>query len=330
MLEKINSAASHLLQLIDDVLDMSDIEDKKFHLVCAEFSFTVAIQEILNRVNPYIKEKQQSLTTDIDPSIPDIIISDEKRLTQVILNLLSNAGKFTPEQGTIQINAFVLETENETLTMQIEIIDNGIGISKEQQENLFVPFEQADGGIDRKFGGAGLGLPISKHIIELMNGEIWIESEPGKGSKFAFTMKAQLKATETQDDGPVSFEGKTALLVEDVEINREIVIALLEDTELQRECAENGREALELYTAAPERFDVILMDINMPEMDGVEATRQIRALETSNERQIPIIAMTANVLTSEVETYFAVGMNDHVGKPIDFDKLMNTLMKYLK
>ena len=329
MLDKISIASRHLLEFIDDILDVSDMEDNKLRLSCGEFSFAVMIREILNKAHPNIKAKQQSLTTDIDPSIPDALIGDEKRLAQVILHLLSNAGKFTPEQGSIQINAFVRQVEDETLTMQIEVVDNGIGVSKEQREKLFIPFEQVDGGMDRKFGGAGLGLALAKHIVELMDGEIRVESEQGKGAKFAFTIKAQLRAPATQDDSQVSLDGKTALLVEDVEINREIVMAMLESTGLHIECAENGREALDVFTTNPDKFDVILMDINMPEMDGVEATRRIRALDAPAGARVPIIAVTANVLMSEVDTYLAAGMNDHIGKPVDFDKLVNKLHKYL-
>jgi signal transduction histidine kinase len=330
MLDKINNASSHLLKLIDDVLDMSDIEDNKLQLSCSEFSFAVLVRDILNKANPDIKKKQQSLTADIDPSIPDTLIGDDRRLAQVILNLLSNAVKFTPEQGLMQINAFVRSVEDETLVMQIEVIDNGIGLSNEKREKLFAPFEQADGGINRKFGGAGLGLAISKHIVGLMGGEIWVESELDKGSKFAFTVKNQLKAPETNTDTLASLEGKTVLLAEDVEINREIVIAMLDGTGLIMECAENGQEALGLYTAAPDKYDCILMDINMPVMDGLEATRRVRALGTPESARIPIIAMTANVLMNEVEAYLVAGMTDHIGKPVDFDKLLSKLHKYLK
>ncbi|MCL2815971.1 MAG: response regulator [Oscillospiraceae bacterium] len=330
MLDKINSASGQLLKLIDDVLDMSDIEDNKLRLSCSEFSFAVMIRDILNKADPDIRKKQQSLTTDIDPSIPDTLLGDEKRLTQVILNLLSNAIKFTPEQRSIQINAFVREVAEETLIMQIEMIDNGIGMSKEQQESLFVPFEQADGGISRKYGGVGLGLAIAHHIVGLMGGEIWVESELGKGSKFMFTIKTQIKSPETKADSPISLDGKKLLLVEDMEINREIVMAILEDTGLQIVCAENGKEALDMFSAAPGQYDVILMDINMPVMDGLEAARRIRALGAPEGARIPIIAMTANVLMSEVEKYLADGMTDHIGKPVDFDKLLSKLYNYIK
>jgi len=329
MLDEINNASGRLLKLIDDVLDMSDIEDGKLSLNCSEFSFAAMIRDILNKANPDVKKKHQSLTNAIDPSIPDTLVGDERRLSQVILNLLSNANKFTQEQGSIQINAFVQEVESDSLTLQIEVIDNGLGMSPEQKEKLFIPFEQADGGIDRQFGGAGLGLAIARYLVGLMGGEIWVESEPGKGSKFMFTVKTQIKALETTDDTPISFDGKKLLLVEDIEINREIVLAMLEETGLTIVCAENGQEAVDMFSSDTGQYDIILMDINMPVMNGVEATRRIRALDIPEGSQVPIIAMTANVLMSEVETYLADGMNDHIGKPVDFDKLLNKLSKYL-
>jgi CheY-like chemotaxis protein len=329
MLDKISNASEQLMKLIDNVLDMSDIEDNKLRLSCSYFSFADMIRQITDKADPAIKSKRQTLTTYIDPTIPDFITSDRKRLTQVIMDLLDNAGKFTPEQGSIRLNAFFCGVEDETLTLRIEVIDNGMGISKEQCEKLFVPFEQGDGGIDRKFGGSGLGLAISQHIVGLMGGAIAVESEPGKGSKFFFDIKTSLTTPKAKDETPVMLKGKTALLVEDVEINREIVMAMLEDTGLQIVCAENGSEALELFTACPKKFDVILMDINMPGMDGAEATRRIRALDTPESMRVPIIAMTANVLTSEVETYFSAGMTGHIGKPMDPEKLLSTLNEYL-
>ena len=328
-MEKAGNASQHLLRLMDDILDIYDIGENKFTLAFSEFNFADIIRELLNVINTDIKEKQQTLSVDIDPSIPETFIGDGKRLVQVIGKLLSNAHKYTHRQGSIQFKAFVLNVDNDILTMQFEVIDNGIGISREHMESLFVPFEQVDGGIDRRFGGAGLSLAISKRIVEMMDGMIWVESKPEKGSKFVFTVKLKIKSSEVQRDGSLSFEGKTALLVDDVEINREIVMAILEDTLIQIECAVNGREALEIFSSAPEKFDVIIMDINMPEMDGVEATRRIRALSAPEGAQIPIIAMTANVLSNEVDKYLSAGMNDHVGKPVDFDKLLRILKKYL-
>ncbi|MDR0455900.1 MAG: response regulator [Treponema sp.] len=330
-LEKINFASRQLLQLIDDLLDIYDIENGKLRLVNAEFSFQAVIRETIDKISVKTNKKRQVLAADINSSIPDALVGDGKRLAQVIFNLLSNAEKFTPEQGSIQLNAFVRETSNDTLTIQVEVTDNGIGISKEQQKNLFTTFEQVDGGISRKFGGAGLGLAIAQYIIGLMGGEIGVESEEGKGAKFTFSFKTHKKQlNQAKQDEPVSFAGKTALLVDDVEINREIIMALMENTGMEIECAVNGKEAFELFSAHPQKIDVILMDVNMPVMDGVEATRRIRALETQKSAHIPIVAMTANTLTDEVEKYMAAGMNDYVGKPVNFEELTNVLCKYLK
>jgi CheY-like chemotaxis protein len=258
------------------------------------------------------------------------LIGDENRYETIIMCLLSNAVKFTPEQGAIQLIASVRETENESITLQVEVVDNGIGIPEEQQEEIFAPFVQADGGIDRKFSGAGLGLSIAKRFIELMDGAIWVESEPDKGSRFVFTTKLQVKEPEAAGSGPVFYEGMTALLADDVEINRDIVMALLEDTGLKFVCAENGQEAVDHFTADPEGFHIIFMDINMPVMDGVEATRQIRAYESTVGFNTPIIAITANVLMNEVETYYAAGMTDHIGKPVDYDILIEKMKKHVK
>ncbi|MDR0474979.1 MAG: response regulator [Treponema sp.] len=330
-LEKMNLASHQLLQLIDDLLDIYDIEHDKLKLDNSEFSFQAVIREIIEKVSPNIQLKRQSLKTVIDPSIPGVLLGDGKRLARAILSLLSNAEKFTPEQGSIQFSANIRKIENDMLTMQIEVADNGIGISKEQQKILFTPFEQADGGISRKFGGAGLGLTITKYIIDLMGGEILVESEQGKGSKFTLIFTAQINAgSQTEEGKPVSFAGKTALLVDDVEINREIIMSMMEDTGMQIECAGDGREALELFSANPGKFDIIIMDINMPVMDGVEASQHIRALATPGSDQVPILAMTANVLTDEVENYKAVGINDHIGKPVNYDVLINLLCKYLR
>ena len=329
MLEKINSASVQLLRLIDDVLDVSDIEDNKLLLSCSTFNFAAMMQDIADRANPGMMKKRQSLATQIDPAIPDALLGDERRLAQAIWHLLSNAVEYTPEQGFIQIRASVLDKEEETITIQIDVSDNGAGISEEQCQKLFIPFEQGDGGISRRHGGAGLGLPLAKHIIGLMGGTIQVESECGKGSTFTVIIKPQLAVLEEKGVSPVPLAGKRILLAEDVEINREIVMGMLEDTGLQIICVENGLEALESFTSSPEKYDAILMDINMPEMDGLEATRRIRALETPEGRLTPIIALTANVLHSDVETYIAGGMTDHLSKPLDNDQLLQKLYKHM-
>ena len=330
MLDKISHSSSLMLSIIDNMLVMSDIEDNKVQLAHENFSFAAVIRNVLNVMGAEARKKQQALTANIDPSIPDLLVGDERRIFQVIFNLLSNAIRFTPEQGSIQINAFVREVSEETLTLQIEVVDTGVGISETQQAKLFSAFESSDDVGKRQFSGTGLGLTISEHFVELMSGTIWVESELGKGSTFSFTSKVELKAPEELlDDEAPTFHGKTALLAEDIEVNREIVIAMLEDTGLEIVNAEDGKVALDLFVADPERFDIVLMDINMPVMDGVEATQQIRASGSAG-LNIPIIAMTANVLMSEVEEYFAAGMTDHIGKPLDYDKLLSKLKSYLK
>ncbi|MCL1848517.1 MAG: response regulator [Clostridiales bacterium] len=326
---KAGDASQSLMALIDDLLDLTDVEEGKLSLSPAAFQFAIMLKRVFAEAEDLALDKNQTLITYVDPSIPDLLIGDEKRLKQVLDNLLSNACKFTGEKGQIQCNTFVSHVENDMLTIQIQVTDNGIGIAQDQMQRLFLPFEQIDGGIDRAYGGAGSGLYLSKCIVELMGGRIWVESELGQGSTFAFTFKAQVKAPDAVLDEVSSFYGKTALLVDDVEMNREIVLAMLEDTQLEMVCAVNGIEAFTIYSADPKKYCVILMDINMPEMDGVEATRQIRALGTPEGRDVPIIAMTANTLPEEVESYFAAGMTDHIAKPIDFDLLTSMIAKYI-
>jgi len=359
--EKIENASSHLLGVINDILDMSKIEANKLELSPVTYSFEKMLQKVVSVISFRIDERRQKFTVNIDEKIPRFLVGDEQRLTQVITNLLTNAVKFTPEHGRIRLDAKLAEeenklysTENGLCIIQIEVIDSGIGISPDQQKRLFSSFEQADSGTSRKFGGTGLGLAISRSIVEMMGGRIWIKSELGSGSTFAFTVKVKkgddphtdeqgLDASEMEMD---NFEDYTMLLAEDIEINREIVITLLEPTNLNIEWAGNGKEAVEKFAHAPGRYDMIFMDVQMPEMDGYEATRKIRALEgethyisgssdhsdspTETPREIPIVAMTANVFREDVEKCLAAGMNDHVGKPLVLDDVLGKLRKYLK
>ena len=335
-LDKVVGSSRRLLHIIDDVLDISKIEGKKLILVNDVFNFTKLIQEVASSADADIKGKKHTLSIDIDQDIPESLIGDEKLLAQVVANLLSNACKFTPEQGQIHIKAFTRETvnenvnETETITLQVEVTDNGIGIPIEKQRSIFIPFEQADGGIDRQYGGVGLGLTISKNIVELMGGELWVESEPEKGSTFTFTVKLHTKTPDEENKNISVLAGKKALLVDDVEINREIILALLEDTQMQIDCAENGRQALDLFSADPRKYDIIYMDINMSVMDGLEATRRIRALGTPESASVPIIAITANAIPEEVEEYINAGMNDHLVKPVDMISLLNKTVKCIR
>ena len=433
---KIKDASHHLLGVINDILDMSKIEVEKFELSPVSFVFEEMLQKVVTVINFRVEERRQKFFVNVGKDIPHTIIGDDQRLSQVITNLLSNAVKFTPDEGTIRLDSQLLSEEGDMCRLQISVQDTGIGITDEQKTRLFQSFEQAQADTTRKYGGTGLGLAISKRIVTLMGGDIWVESEPGKGSTFIFTvllrrdtmkdkrqpdeymdwknirifaidnepeirrffrnvsenlslvctvaasgteasemlakdnnyniyfldwalpdidkikLVRQMQANAAADKCIVTvtsskdwsfiedevhsagvdkilfkplfpsaiidvineyiglenasepeatarctddFTGYTILLAEDVEINREIVLALLEPKHLVIECAENGREAVRMFSGNPEKYDMIFMDVQMPEMDGYEATRQIRALDVPNAKTIPIIAMTANV-----------------------------------
>ncbi|MDL2210124.1 response regulator [Desulfovibrio sp. OttesenSCG-928-O18] len=472
-LGKVEEASTHLLGVINDILDMSKIEADKFELSYAEFNFERLFMRTANVVNYRIDEKGQNFIVKIDKNTPRFIVSDEQRLAQVITNLLSNAAKFTPEHGTITLSAKTLEEKDGLCTLRIDVSDTGIGISEEQREKLFQSFVQADGSISRKFGGTGLGLAISKRIVKMMDGDIWVESTPGKGSTFSFTMKAKrgkqqetcilpgnvdwknLRVLAVDDSSDVleyfrnmagtfgfhcsealdgfaacdlvsrntdnpyhvifvdwkmpgmngvelarkikeacgdnsivimisanewsvieeearaagvvkfipkplfasviidciteclqgsdyyrfehndtrltrgCFVGKHILLAEDIEVNREIAVSLLEHTGIAIDCVENGVEAFKKAAESPKTYDLILMDIHMPEQDGYETTRKIRALNGHPVRDIPIVAMTANVFREDIDQCLAAGMNDHLGKPLDIGEVMVKLHKYL-
>jgi signal transduction histidine kinase/DNA-binding response OmpR family regulator len=467
---KIEDASNHLLGVINDILDMSKIESNKFELAPAEFDLEKMLQRVVNVVNFRIDEKRQRFAVHIDGSIPRTIIGDEQRIAQVITNLLGNAVKFTPEQGSISLAVRLAGKGNDFCTLQISVSDTGIGLNEEQKKRIFMSFEQAESSTTRKYGGTGLGLAISKSVVEMMGGSIWVQSEPGKGAVFIFTIQVQrgteekrkplsdeinlsnvrvltvdddldilmyftdiaqsfglscdvavsgekaleligqkggyhiyfidwkmpemdgiqlsreIKARVTENSivimisaaewGGVAeearaagvdkflskplfpstiaevineclgvdkrqaekaqaadiagiFAGRQILLAEDVEINREIVQTLLEPTELKIDCAENGAEAVRLFEGAPDKYGMIFMDIQMPEMDGYEAARRIRALNNPSAKTVPIVAMTANVFREDVEKCLDAGMNSHIGKPVDFEELMNRLHSFL-
>ncbi|MDR2668634.1 MAG: response regulator [Desulfovibrio sp.] len=469
-LQKIHDASTHLLGVINDILDISKIESGKFDLSYAEFDVEKMLQNVVNVVNFRMDEKQLNFTVHIGDGMPRALVGDEQRLAQVLANLLSNAVKFTPEEGAVRLSVRLLREENGVCFLQMDVQDTGIGIGCEQQTRLFSAFQQADGSISRRFGGTGLGLAISKRIVEMMGGSIWVESEPGRGSTFSFTIRAErgaedrrpspdpgasmnaLRILAVDDDpetgayielitrnlgapcdlarggrealelierngpynvyfvdwkmpemngielacrirerstgkvgivmmsagewnsiadearnagvteflskplfpstvtdcinkylgsdaarteraipaeGETHFAGRRILLAEDVEINREIVAALLEPTGIAIDNAENGAEALRMFSEAPAAYDLVFMDVQMPEMDGYEATRRIRALNIPEASAIPIIAMTANVFREDIELCLAAGMNGHVGKPLNLEEVMLRLREFL-
>lgn len=336
-LEKIEDASTHLLGVINDVLDMSKIEADKLELSLTEFEFERMLRRTVNVFEFRVAEKKQTLTVRMEPDIPLRIISDEQRLSQVITNLLGNAVKFTPDGGSIAIA--VRKLTESPCTLEVRVTDTGIGIAPAQQAGLFRSFQQVDGSISRKFGGTGLGLAISKRILEMMNGTIRIESDTGKGAVFIFTIPVDVpvelpavravKAERSSEHVPADdFTGRRILLAEDVAINREIVIAILSPLGLEIEEAADGQIAVDTFSANPEAWDLIFMDIHMPGMDGYEAARLIRALDHPRAKTVPIIAMTANAFKEDIEKCLAAGMDGHIGKPIDFNEVTGFLKKY--
>ena len=337
-LGKIKDASSHLLGVINNILDMSKIEADKLELSLEAFNFREMIEKIVNMINFRIVEKSQKLNVDIDLSIPNVLICDDQRLSQIVINLLTNAVKFTPEGGTIGLCAKLLKEEAGACEIEFTISDTGVGISEEQQSRIFNPFEQAENSTTRKFGGTGLGLSLTKRIVELMGGSISVSSALSKGSTFTFTVafnKPQDNIDGNTDNNEsmvtqIDFSGYHILIAEDVEINREIVAALLEQTLIKIDFAENGAVAVQMFTETPDKYNIIFMDIQMPEMDGLEATRTIRTLDNKIAKNIPIIAMTANVFKEDVDNCINAGMNHHIGKPLDFNVVLSVLRKYLR
>jgi signal transduction histidine kinase/CheY-like chemotaxis protein len=470
-LQKIEDASTHLLGIINDVLDMSKIESGKFDLSLAGFNFHKMLHRVVDVISFRVDEKKQNFSLYIDEDIPLALVGDDQRLAQIITNLLGNAVKFTPIKGSVCLNARLLREEEGVYTLQIEVTDTGIGISPEQQTRLFQPFQQVNSDTSRLFGGTGLGLSICKRLVEMMGGTIWVESSLGQGATFAFTAQVKrsdspeliapareiswegvrilildedkhileyvkniverygahcdtmshgedvlkhvrlcpyaicfidwnisdadaleltreikhmypdhdnlvivmLSAAEYRDieesakqagidgfvpkplfpsaivdtiseyirtgqeqtDEPatsmaVDYTGKHLLLAEDIDINREIIAALLEPTNLAIDFAENGAIAVRMFSETPEKYDIILMDVQMPEMDGYEATRRIRAMGIPEAKKIPIIAMTANVFREDIERCLEAGMNNHIGKPLDIETALEVINRYLE
>jgi signal transduction histidine kinase/ActR/RegA family two-component response regulator len=330
-----NNAARSLLGILNDILDFSKIEAGK--LTFEEVPFNLAKQlEVLQSVIGLIaQEKGLEIEFILGKDVPKGLVGDPLRLRQVLTNLVSNAIKFT-HQGKITVRVSLLEQEQgqKRARLNFEIRDTGIGISEAQQLHLFEAFSQGDNSITRRFGGTGLGLAISKKLVDMMGGEIGVESEPDKGSCFHFTAwfgLLQKPVSIVDIKQPVAIEdynlqGMRALLVEDVDINRKMASIMLKKAGLSIAEACDGKEALECLESAPDSFDVVLMDVQMPVMDGLTATQLIR--QNPLFGKLPIIAMTAFAMKEDEIRCYEVGMNDYVSKPISPDELYSTLAKY--
>ncbi len=341
-IHKIELSAMHLKSLINDVLDMSKIESGRVILNEEAFNLKTLLQEAGAVMQVQAAAKKQEMTLDIASITHEMVVSDSLRIQQILTNVLGNAIKFTPEGG--QIGLCVEETENrrgDRRFYEFYCMDNGIGMTRETQEKIFVPFERGEtdqtGGIE----GTGLGMAITKNIVNMMGGTIEIISFPGEGSTFIIRLPLQneiieeLEAAEIsgEDSGkPVQFQkGKVRiLLVEDNELNMEIAQELLGITEAELEIAWNGKEGIEKFAENPENyFDIILSDVQMPEMNGHEMTRAIRQMNRGDARTIPVVAMTANAFSSDVLKARQAGMNGHIAKPIDLKDIYRILRKWI-
>lgn len=339
-LEKISVASKQLLSLLNDVLDLSKIEAGRLELSTGAFDIRAMLDSLMVVHRVSAEGKSINLQLILSDNFPRYVDADELRLSQVIINLLSNAIKFTPEGGKVTLSASMAQEQlNGRVRLDISVTDTGIGVNMEQAEKLFAPFEQADRGTVKKYGGTGLGLAITRKIVELMDGKINIKNASEGGACFYFHVFVKMADTQAKvsspsrsepSNVPLDFSGFTVLLAEDIEINRTIVIAMLKKTNIEIECVKNGLEAVEAFVAAPQKYDAILMDIQMPVMDGLEATRKIRALDISEAAAIPIVAMTANAFAEDIAECKKAGMNDHVSKPLNLTFFVNTLATYLK
>ena len=331
-LDEIGTASSHLLGILNDVLDMSKIESGKFEIAQTPFQLAPAIREVSSIISQRCKEKYVTFEADIADLPSFSLVGDKLRLNQVLINLLGNAVKFTKVNGTVGFSVSVLQETRNEISLAFTCSDTGIGITKEQMGKLFAAFEQADNTIATRFGGTGLGLAISQNLVNLMGGEITVTSEPGKGSTFRFALAfPKADALDELADacriGSINLVGKRILVADDVDINRIILGEFLADTQVEIVEATDGKKAVEAFAGgAPGYFDLIFMDVQMPNLDGYEATRAIRRMSHPDAKTIPIVAMTANAYQEDIRMALAAGMTGHVSKPIDFDALQHTLM----
>ncbi len=328
-LDTIRNSGESLLLLLNDLLDLSKIEAGKMEVHLSDFSIHRCLRECVKLLDPRARQKCLKVSVHIDEELPEFASGDSLRLRQILLNLIGNAVKFT-QRGSITVTAKFLGIRDGHLVCQFSVCDTGIGIPQEKQAAVFREFEQADASTTRRFGGTGLGLAISTKLVQLMGGRIWLESELGRGTTFHFTASF-LPASFHKSSGALSAAARTRasrnglriLLAEDNLINQRLAIRLLEKAGHSVVAIGNGKQAIEAFSR--ERFDLILMDVHMPEVDGIEATRQIRRLEVMTARHIPIIAMTASAMKEDREACLTAGMDAYMSKPICAEELLATL-----
>ena len=332
-LRKIEHSSEYLLGLINDILDMSKIESGKMRLIEEKCNLMEMIQGLHPLLEAKLNENNIQYIADIQLK-NHWFMADSLRLNQVLVNLLGNALKYSRPDGHVWLTVRETEEEKGFSNLYFQVRDDGIGIAPEKQQLIFRQFEQADNSENARKQGTGLGLAISRRIVRMMDSDIKLESEPGKGSSFSFNVKLQPvsgeKTTVTSQPEEISFPGKRILVVEDNELNMEIICTILENYGIKTEQAVNGKEAVRrMEESVPGYYDMIFMDIMMPEMDGLEATRTIRNLDREDCKKIPIYAMSANAFDEDVKRSLASGMNGHLSKPVNLQVLEKTLQKVL-
>ena len=339
-LEKIGVSAKHLLGLINDILDMSRIESGRMTLKSEEFSFRDFLDQINIMINGQCVDKGLRYECTVIGQVRDYYIGDDMRLKQVLINILGNAVKFTNAPGRVMLSVEETEESEKSRTLSFRVQDTGIGMDPEFIPKIFDSFSQEDETATNHYSGSGLGMAITKNFVEMMNGDIQVESEKGVGSVFTVTVplgRSDRIYTEIPEEETPETEktrilaGRRILMAEDVEQNAEILEDLLSLEDMETEHAENGEIAVRMFSEKPEGyFDAILMDIRMPVMDGLTATRAIRNLNRPDAKTIPIIAMTANVFDEDVERSMKAGMNAHLAKPIEPEKLYSTMSELIR
>lgn len=335
-LKKISVSSQHLLSLINDVLDMSRIESGKVTLEAKPVHLPELVHELRDIIQAVVSKKDLFLTLDTVGVENEDVIADPLRLEQILINVLANAVKFTPDGG--QISLWIVQKDTAPAgyaDFEFHIKDNGIGMSEEFQKHIFEQFARERTSTVSKIQGTGLGMAITKSLVDMMGGGITVKSEQGKGSEFTISLRFPIGEAKTGQTPPAAkasaFTGKKLLVVEDNELYLEIASTLLKEAGFEVDTAENGKIAVEKVEAASaDRYDLILMDIQMPEMDGYEATRRIRALPDAKKAALPIVAMTANAFEDDRKNALHAGMNGHIAKPLDIQKLFQVLSELLK
>ena len=333
-IDHIETSSQHLLGLLNDILDITKIEAGKIDISEDETEFSKLLDAIVNIIKPRCDEKNIKFIISADSFERQIFITDSLRLRQVLINLLGNAVKFTPEFGEIEFCVRKTDRNDGKTLVEFSVSDTGVGIPEDRLAIIFEAFEQVDGKNTRQYGGAGLGLSISRTIVRMLGGDITVKSKVGEGSEFRFAIwlrESDYAPLETETLDPEGkFTDKKALLVDDVEINRMIVVSMLEITGMKIDEAEDGTDALQKFKESEEgEYDIIFMDIQMPNMDGYEATMAIRSLERADAKTVPIVALTANAFKEDMDKALANGMNTHIAKPVEMDKLIEVLFKFL-